>query len=1170
MNKKFSTLVAAFLAAASFGATAQTVVTGSDATLTSGADYFLGDDASATHLLMVDGDSLIMKVKSGGVADMSKAKREYAVWTVSFTTTVAGDVVYEFTNKATGKKLQLPASGKAVAYATNGINQFGWLANGTYSTPTALSNKANSKELVLQDVFVLQSELIASTTTLSPSNGFSHIEVVNSAALTATNSELFKAIEDLKNITFDGTTSQANRRAANTAILTIEAELAKVGIAKTKLTSWDNLKTINLDLGNSSPVDLSTTSGANQKAAFEAEIDKYVTKYGIATIDADGKIGGIVAVTNIGSAIPDATYKKGTKFVQTNAELKFAPALMDAVVFNGTDVVTTAHTTADKDQVLVNDKFAKEFKKGTEADKDVVAELGFSGPECKNNPLAGKKLQVVKRNLLMNASHQGVDDNGTLATTDFQSVTMVYDKEAKAYLYVKPTTFESTNPNSTYFELGWAKETELKDLTSFFTGTADVKYFNGKAGRVSASYAFDVAYDANKDSVTIKPQYIIKKNDYTQAADTSGVTYSIDANGKTGATDYVLSLKQFSGAVEMTVVNAGVEKIYRINTGGSAASSGWEVTTADSDIYYIQYISEKAAEKENTGKFFTAEGLVKGSYEAFNHLPSTQWALVKDANDLVKIVNRADEKKVFTDKSGKAFNNVQLYKAGGDYVSVYNGDTLKLTSVAPTFKMDSTIGYFAYDAKKNDVLKYQLTYFNELDATKNVGVRKDSTLFVDKSGEGIWFQMKVAKAAAEYGADAIKNVSKKLKKATYTIDAIVNGKAYKVVMKNGKYAISDKSSGETAVEFDVKELMHNDLCWYVLNNLTSADSKVSVDDNTLNLFNELTTEARTSMFALTQGAAPLYRRFGETIADEIAKNDTAYVEFFKANEPNRFLYENSSNIVAENGTEFAKDSLDFLGMYNKADMKRNASIFVDTAYVRNDTIKPLYMLALGVQFTEGKADVPCPDHGMDCEHATHGAPSYTEGRYLVALNDSVANNPSATYQTKTRLAFVPAKHIADTLVIANSEFTGTKDNAGKDSLIVDGTNMHAATFAFRLVNDDPADFYMETVDGQYVRIHNGVPVLVSELEQATVFNVNPTEETPTANEGINASEVSVIASEGAVIINGAAGKKVTISNVLGQTIANTVLSSDNATISAPAGIVVVAVEGEAAVKAIVK
>ena len=75
---------------------------------------------------------------------------------------------------------------------------------------------------------------------------------------------------------------------------------------------------------------------------------------------------------------------------------------------------------------------------------------------------------------------------------------------------------------------------------------------------------------------------------------------------------------------------------------------------------------------------------------------------------------------------------------------------------------------------------------------------------------------------------------------------------------------------------------------------------------------------------------------------------------------------------------------------------------------------------------------------------------------------------------------------------------------------------------------------------------------------------------PTANEGIATSEVKVIAGEGSVTIAGAAGKKVVISNILGQVVANTVISSDNATIAAPAGVVVVAVEGEAAVKAIVK
>ena len=99
----------------------------------------------------------------------------------------------------------------------------------------------------------------------------------------------------------------------------------------------------------------------------------------------------------------------------------------------------------------------------------------------------------------------------------------------------------------------------------------------------------------------------------------------------------------------------------------------------------------------------------------------------------------------------------------------------------------------------------------------------------------------------------------------------------------------------------------------------------------------------------------------------------------------------------------------------------------------------------------------------------------------------------------------------------------------------------------------------------YLKWMNDVVVVVNDIKDADVFNMTENfEGNPTANEGINASSVSVIAGNGVVTINGAVGKKVVISNVLGQTIANAVLSSDNATISAPAGVVVVAVEGEAA------
>ena len=87
-----------------------------------------------------------------------------------------------------------------------------------------------------------------------------------------------------------------------------------------------------------------------------------------------------------------------------------------------------------------------------------------------------------------------------------------------------------------------------------------------------------------------------------------------------------------------------------------------------------------------------------------------------------------------------------------------------------------------------------------------------------------------------------------------------------------------------------------------------------------------------------------------------------------------------------------------------------------------------------------------------------------------------------------------------------------------------------------------------------------------------IFNIEEgkADDMATDNEVIATSEVTVIAGEGNVTIANAAGKKVVISNILGQTVANTVIASDNAVIAAPQGVVVVAVEGEEAVKAIVK
>ena len=144
------------------------------------------------------------------------------------------------------------------------------------------------------------------------------------------------------------------------------------------------------------------------------------------------------------------------------------------------------------------------------------------------------------------------------------------------------------------------------------------------------------------------------------------------------------------------------------------------------------------------------------------------------------------------------------------------------------------------------------------------------------------------------------------------------------------------------------------------------------------------------------------------------------------------------------------------------------------------------------------------------------------------------------------------------------------------------------------------DFFLETnlagvsgigsFKGAWVKIENGVPVLakstqevggshdgdeakVEELvKQAQVFSLKDAEgEIATDNESISStSEISIIAAKGSVRVLNAAGKSVKITNLLGQAIAETIATSNDVEVNAPAGIVVVAIEGETAVKAIVK
>ena len=187
-----------------------------------------------------------------------------------------------------------------------------------------------------------------------------------------------------------------------------------------------------------------------------------------------------------------------------------------------------------------------------------------------------------------------------------------------------------------------------------------------------------------------------------------------------------------------------------------------------------------------------------------------------------------------------------------------------------------------------------------------------------------------------------------------------------------------------------------------------------------------------------------------------------------------------------------------------------------------------------------------------------------------------------------------------------------KDQEGKIYTLVELNGMHNnAAFSLRNTGDADNTFMLESNDtptgvkgyskvgsfaGAWVKVINGVPVLAKYWNDNGNHNTGDTTDSwfemgdytdasdvtgefinqgarftfegidkdsqATANETIATSSVIVAGTNGAVVVKGAEGKSVIVSTILGKVVANEVLTSDNAQIAAPQGVVVVSVDGE--------
>lgn len=331
-------------------------------------------------------------------------------------------------------------------------------------------------------------------------------------------------------------------------------------------------------------------------------------------------------------------------------------------------------------------------------------------------------------------------------------------------------------------------------------------------------------------------------------------------------------------------------------------------------------------------------------------------------------------------------------------------------------------------------------------------------------------------------------------------------------------------------------------------------------------------------FSVQQGNVNATGMYNKSENDLAVIEKTAapeYVELNMADTIRIFREGAEASILFEKG--------EFLGLENVYEYTKMApAMYVDTAYYNRGT-NNRWQYLLGVNIDRKVVNDDC---GVPSHEKFHADTTY--GRFLVNLVDSAElykkthlhDNKYVNTEGFAKLGFVKGFHTNDTLVIQRE---GVLIPAKADSIYMGSKDFNLAKFAFRIVDHETNAFKIETLYKKfsdctatsadnlgYLKWMNGYVVVVNNIADGDTFNLEADHSTPTSNDEISASEVSVVASNGFVTVKGAEGKNVVITNVLGQIIANTVVSSSEATIAVPAGVVFVSVDGEAAVKAIVK
>lgn len=690
------------------------------------------------------------------------------------------------------------------------------------------------------------------------------------------------------------------------------------------------------------------------------------------------------------------------------------------------------------------------------------------------------------------------------------------------YLVVDTTTWDqTTNKGVNYWKvITDAKPTKSYKATEVYAQSAKIL----ANGRAEGQYAFYVSLNiADGYKVQVTPVWVPNYlPEDVEEGKQKKPAYGLTSLGSTKP----LSYGSFAGGA--TVMAA--LSVETTNFKPAEAVSGEAEVPEELDTDYTYYVIDKMNGKKNDNKYkdqyFIYNKCNNATHaEAVNDAPGNLWYIAANGR-LSNMLHKATVK-------GGAFitlidEEAAIYAFGTDTVQLVKGPKVEYVQ-KNSYK----------NVSKNDYVNGALSFLLKSDLAEDLYLcNKEGKLFVENSDLASAAKFKVTPVENEEAAQKVIDGSNGIIRYRYTMTD-----------RLGKETLCWNTTGEPEDGVSMQKEKTTGEVWVSFEYLgTENEYKIDVEHGALAakagsgiVFLTDLCDTENTTFVFAKKDAPTYG------APEIG-----HVQITTLEDDGKFIASQKDGFAA----------LKAVGQSLKSDIytKDTLTMWLDTACVEFDEAMPLYYISTNA--FEEKAEGNTRNYLMNTANIFNDK------------NEQVYDYPVAE---EGDLDAVRAAYIAATV-------------CGWDSLAINGKvinkmNLNPAAIAFEVAPEVSDEAYrivskMNKPVGEgknvtyenrdmYLAHLNNVLFWTKDFDKAEIFVINRAS-TPTANEGVEVSEVTVIAGEGNVTIAGAAGKKVVVSNILGQVVANTVITSDNATIAAPAGVVVVAVEGEEAVKAIIK